>query len=125
MSKELTKTKITSFTDLIVWQKAHILVVSVYDITDRFRAGDRYGLVSQMQRSALSVTSNIAEGFGRQGQKESRNFYTIARGSLVELQNQLLVAKDTNRISARQFSDLADLTLNVKKLLSGLIRSVR
>jgi four helix bundle protein len=77
-----------------------------------------------MQRSALSITSNIAEGFGRQGQKESRNLYTIARGSLADLQNQLLVARDTGRINAGVFDELSNLSLEVRRLLAGLIRSI-
>lgn len=77
-----------------------------------------------MERSALSITSNIAEGFGRQSLKDKKHFYIIARGSGYELQNQLLVARDTTRVSEEEFAEMANLSLDSIRLLHGLIRSL-
>lgn len=116
---------IKSFTDLEVWQEAHRLSVKVYKLTEGFPKTDQFGLTSQMQRASLSVTSNIAEGFGRESLKDAKHFYIISRGSLIELQNQLLSAKDTKKISAKTFKECADQTVTVHKLINGLIRSVK
>ena len=78
-----------------------------------------------MRRSALSITSNIAEGFGRKSNKEKVQFYTIARGSLIELQNQLLVARDVGFIDPKAFESRAALSVEVHKLLNALIARVQ
>ena len=77
--------RIKSFTDLIAWQEAHKLALIVYKTTKKFPENEKFGLVSQMRRSAVSITSNIAEGFSRVSKKEKLQFYAIARGSLTEL----------------------------------------
>ena len=86
--------KIESFTDLVVWQESHKLVVSLYKATETFPQTEIFGLTNQMRRCVISITSNIAEGFGRQSYKERVQFYSIAKGSNLELQNQLLAARD-------------------------------
>jgi four helix bundle protein len=78
-----------------------------------------------MRRCAVSITSNIAEGFSRQSKKEKVQFYSMARGSLTELQNQLLIAKDIGYLEKSEFDLLAQQTILVHKLLNGLIRSIR
>lgn len=114
---------IKSFTDLDTWKYGHKLVISTYQATSDFPKQEQYGLTSQIRRSALSVTSNIAEGFSRQGKKEKIQFYYIAKGSLTEFQNQLLVAKDVSYLKKETFENLANQTIMVSKLLTGLIRS--
>ncbi len=91
--------KIKSFTDLITWQKAHQLVLSVYVVTKSFPKEEIYSLVDQMRRCAISITSNIAEGFSRKSFKEKVQFYYMSLGSSTELQNQLLVSRDVGYIS--------------------------
>ena len=81
------KPKIKSFTDLIVWRKGHQLVIAIYKITNNFPKKETFALTSQMQRCVVSITSNIAEGFSRQGIKEKIQFYYMALGSVTELQN--------------------------------------
>jgi four helix bundle protein len=81
--------KIRSFTDLDAWKKGHELVLMVYKITKSFPNEEVFGLTIQMRRSAVSSTSNIAEGFSRHTHKEKIQFYSIALGSVTELQNQL------------------------------------
>ena len=75
--------KIKSFTDLKTWQEGHQIVILVYKITKEFPKEEIFGLVSQMRRAVVSITSNIAEGFGRQTYKEKVQFYYIAQGSLI------------------------------------------
>ncbi len=77
-----------------------------------------------MERAAVSITSNISEGFGRQSIQDKKHFYVMARGSGYELQNQLLIARDTKRLSKEQFNNLANLSLDSIRLLHGLIRSL-
>ena len=114
---------IKSFTDLNAWRKSHELVIGVYKTCESIPKND--SLRNQMERCAVSITSNIAEGFGRQTTKDKSHFYTMARGSVYELQNQLLIARDTKKISEPEFRELADTTLNSIKLLHGLIRSTK
>ena len=115
--------KITTFTQLIVWQKAHQLVLRVYQLTGTFPKNEQFGITDQMRRCAVSITSNIAEGFSRQGNKEKTQFYYISRGSLTELQNQLLVARDIHYIKRTDFDNIAEQTVEVHKILNGLIKS--
>lgn len=119
----MTPRKIQSFTHLSTWQEGHKLVLAVYKATDEFPDKEKFALIDQMRRSVLSVTSNIAEGFSRQGKKEKIQFYYMARGSLTELQNQLLVARDITYLSKEEFSHIAEQTVLVHKLLNGLIKS--
>ena len=82
--------KIDSFTDLVAWREGHKLVILVYKITKTFPREETYSLVDQMRRAATSITSNIAEGFGRQSYREKAQFFYLAKGSLNELTNQIL-----------------------------------
>lgn len=116
------KIKIKSFTDLVAWKEGHKLVISIYNITKHFPKEELFGLTNQIRRAAVSITSNIAEGFSRQSNKEKIQFYSTARGSLTELQNQLLIAKDIKYISANSFNKTAELTVVVSKLINGLIK---
>lgn len=119
------QSRMVSFRDLRAWQEAHRLTVMIYEATDKFPSKDGFGLTSQLQRSALSVSSNIAEGFGRQTAKDKLHFYVMARGSLVELQNQILVALDTGRLTKTVYERLLERTIMVHRLLNGLIKSTR
>ena len=115
---------IQNFTDLIVWQQAHKLVLFVYDLVKKFPTEERYGLSDQLRRSAVSVTSNIAEGFARRTNDEKIHFYFISRGSLAELQSQLLIARDLGYISSQDYNNAENLIINSSKLLVGFTRSV-
>lgn len=114
--------KIKSFTDLIVWQKGHTLVLEIYKITNQFPSQEQFGLTNQIRRAAVSFTSNIAEGFSRKSYKEKTRFYYIALGSLTEIQNQLLIAKDIGYINEEQFNYHADKTIEINKITNGLIK---
>ncbi|MFB6212890.1 MAG: four helix bundle protein [Candidatus Magasanikbacteria bacterium] len=115
--------KIESFTDLKAWEKGHNLVISIYDVVSNFPKSEEFGLSSQMRRAVVSITSNIAEGFSRKSYKEKVNFYSMSLGSTTELQNQLLVAKDVGYLSKSDFEELSNKTVEVHKLINGLIKS--
>lgn len=119
----MEKERITSFTDLKAWKEGHILVLGVYRETKNFPKEEMFGLVSQMRRCAVSVTSNISEGFSRKSRKEKVQFYRISLGSLTELQNQLLISKDIEYLPKEAFKKIANQTVVVKKLLHGIIKS--
>ena len=116
--------KLLSFMDLDTWKTGHQLVLQVYKLIRTFPKDERYALSDQMKRAAISITSNIAEGFHRQTFKEKRQFYYMALGSLTELQNQMLIARDIGYVQNDVFLMIAELTLSVRKLTSGLIRSI-
>lgn len=117
--------KIKEFTDLIVWQEGHKLVIAIYNLTKTFPKEETYSLTDQMRRSATSVTSNIAEGFGRNTYKDRLNFYFTAQGSLTELKNQLLIARDVKYISEKAFGSLLEQANITHQLLQGLIQKTK
>lgn len=111
---------IKSFTDLDAWKEGHRLALMVYRLTKGFPKSELFGLVSQMRRCAVSVTSNIAEGFSRITKKEKVRFYSISQGSVTELQSQLLIARDIGYIQKDDFNKTAKQAIRVHKIISGL-----
>ena len=124
MGENKSLAKITSFTGLHAWQEGHQLVLSINKETIKFPKEEKYSLIDQIRRAAISITSNIAEGFSRYGKNEKRQFYRMALGSLTELQNQILIARDIGYLSQDRFLNLADRSVVVSKLVNGLIKSV-
>lgn len=114
--------EIKSFTDLDAWKEGHALVLRIYEITKQFPKEEMFGLISQTRRCAVSITSNIAEGFSRQFYREKVQFYSMALGSITELQNQLLIARDVGYISNNQFQEIAQQSVKVHKIMNGLIK---
>ncbi len=94
-------------------------------MTEKFPLKEQFGLTSQMRRAAVSITSNIAEGFGRQGYREKIQFYYIAQGSLTELKNQILIAKDVGLLAPLVSAELNTKTEESHKLLQGLITKTK
>jgi four helix bundle protein len=117
--------KIQSFTDLNAWKEGHQLVLRIYKLTKSFPQDEQFGLSNQMRRCAVSITSNIAEGFSRKTKKEKAQFFYMALGSTTELQNQLLIARDINYLRNEEFRIIAEKTVVVSKLINGLIKSSR
>jgi four helix bundle protein len=111
------------YRELIAWQKAMDLVVHVYDITKQFPDDERFGLVSQMRRCAVSVPSNIAEGQARNSKGEFLQFLGIARGSVAELTTQILISERLGYLTAHEAT--ISMTDEVGRILSGLINSLR
>lgn len=113
--------KVLHFQQLEVWKEAHKLVLMVYRVTKEFPSEERFGLVSQMRRAAISIPANIAEGFKRRGLQEKIRFYNMAESSLEELKYFFVLSKDLEYISANDdFMTQAD---KVGRLLNGLISS--
>lgn len=115
--------KITRFTDIKAWQASRELVKNIYKIVGLFPVNEQYGLTSQMKRAAVSISSNIAEGFRRDTMKDKLHFYVMAHGSLTELQCQIILAHDLFFIHKAEFSNLATLTDETDRLLTGLIKA--
>lgn len=121
----MSDSKIKSFTDLIVWKEGHELVIMVYKITKIFPKEETYSLIDQMRRAAASVTANIAEGFGRHGYREKLQFYYLAQGSLTELKNFILIAKDVGYLNKNNLNSLVDQANHTHKLLQGFITKTK
>lgn len=115
--------KITSFTDLVVWKKSHLFALEIYKITKKFPKEEKYGLVDQLRRASVSITSNLAEGFSRKTSKEKIRFYYIAFGSLLEIQSQLLISKDLGYL--KYANNVFIKIIEIKKLISGVIKSAK
>ena len=118
----MDKQKIKSFTDLEAWKESHKLVLMIYEITKEFPKDEIFGLTSQLRRAAVSIVSNIAEGFTRESSKEKARFYFISKSSNTEVQSQLLVARDLRYVKEEVFNNIAKQSIKVNKLISGLIK---
>ncbi len=118
-------TSVATFRDLLVWKKGHILVVSTYKLTTNFPTSEQFGLTNQIRRAAVSITSNIAEGFSRRGINEKIQFYYMAHGSLSELENQLQIAKDIHYLNEDNYLEINSLMLETGKLLNSLINKTK
>jgi len=116
---------IKSHKDLKVWKKSYKLALLVYKVTRKFPKHDLYGLVSQMQRSATAVPSNIAEGYTRQHIKKYIQFLHVAYSSVNELETQTLLGKDLGYINQKQFDKLNQLEQEISKMLFTLIKSLK
>jgi len=119
-----TKSKITSFKDLLIWQKAITVVKETYLFTKSLPEDERFGLTSQMRRSAVSIASNIAEGWGRNSTKSYIQFLRIARGSLMELETQLIICKELSYIENENYNTINDLIVEESKMLNALIKAI-
>lgn len=109
-----------NFKDVLAWQAAYTLTLQIYSLTKSFPRDEIFALTSQLRRAVVSITSNIAEGFGRQSMREKDNFYSIAHGSLTEVENQLLIARGVGYINEEQYSQVQDQCITTHKLLYGL-----
>ena len=113
---------IKSFINLDAWKEGHRLVLIIYKITKTFPKEEMFGLVSQMRRCAVSITSNIAEGFSRHSYKEKVQFYSISLGSVTELQSQLVIARAVGFIDKEVCNEIAQQSVIVHKIINGLIK---
>ncbi len=109
-----------SFKEVKAWQLSYELTIAVYELSKQFPKDELYGLTNQIKRAAVSVPSNIAEGFGWRGDREKDNFYSIAHGSLTEVENQLLIAKGVGYITEQDLREIEPLVVEVHKTLYGL-----
>ncbi|MEK6258222.1 MAG: four helix bundle protein [Planctomycetota bacterium] len=114
-----------NYRELFVWQKAHRLVLDTYAATRTWPSDELYGLTSQSRRSAASIPTNLAEGCGRSGDVELARFCDISSGSASELDYQLLLAHDLGYLSDETYSKLENQLREVRRMLSGLITTLR
>lgn len=112
---------IKAFEELIIWQKARKFTNNIYRVTKKFPKEELYGLTSQMRRAAVSVMSNIAEGFDRRTTKEFISFLIIARASVSEVQNDLYISLDLDYINTEDFKIYYNYAQKIAKLINGLI----
>ena len=115
---------IQSYRDLFVWQKGMVLVTEIYTVTEKYPSSEQYDLTNQTRRSAVSVPSNIAEGYGRNSTSDYIRFLRIAGGSLYELQTQLEIAMNLRFISPDGFARLYDKSEEIAKMLNVLIKKI-
>jgi four helix bundle protein len=114
-----------SYRDLIAWQKAMRFVVEIYQATQSFPREERYGLANQLRRAAVSVPNNIAEGQAHFSRREFHHFLAHARGSLVEIETQLIIAQKLGYLDATKSQLLLDEAAELGRILNGLIGSIK
>jgi four helix bundle protein len=110
-----------SYKDLIIWQRSMDMVESIYRITEDFPSKESFGLISQMRRAAVSVPSNIAEGYGRQSTGSYSQFLSVARGSLFELETQIDICVRLKYIQKTESEKLLSEIVEISKMISSLI----
>ncbi len=116
--------RMRNFKELVVWQKAHQVVLEVYYITRNFPAGERLGLVSQLRQSAASVPANIAEGCGRKSDRDFSRFLSIAAGSASETEYHIPLAHDLNFIGKHEYLKLDQQINEIKRMLNAFIQKL-
>ena len=115
---------VKSYKDLVAWQKAMDLVQAIYTITAHFPAVEKFGLISQLRRAAVSIPSNIAEGHGRRTRMDYVHFLDMARGSANEVETQLLIAIRLRFVDNQSVAQVIDLAQEVQRILRGLVNSL-
>lgn len=110
---------------LKVWEKSHQLCLNIYKLTRHFPDEEKYGLVAQLRRAAVSIPTNIVEGTGRESNKELVRFLNISMGSLVEVEYLIFLVKDLSIINEGQFTEINSNIVEIKKMLSGFIKTVK
>ena len=113
------------FKNLKVWQKALDIVLQTYKLTDKFPHKEKFGLTNQINRGAVSIVSNIAEGAGRNSSKEFNNFLGIALGSTCEFETQCIVANRLKYISDSELSEIPSLMEEIQKMIFGLQKNIK
>ena len=115
---------IQSYKDLLIWQKGVALVKSVYLLCEQLPKEEVYGLQSQMKRAAISIPSNIAEGYGRNYTQNYVQCLRIARGSLLELETQLIISKELKLVGNKLYQKVQGLITEENKMLNAFIKSI-
>jgi four helix bundle protein len=116
--------KTTSFKGLIVWQKAHLLTLSIYKVTKNYPKEEVYALTSQVRRASVSIAANIAEGYKKKTTPNKLNFLNISEGSLEEVKYYILLSKDLEYINEKTANELENLADEVGRLIHGYSKSV-
>ena len=114
-----------NFKEFLVWQKSIEFVTEVYEITAKFPAEEKFGLVSQIRRASVSISSNIAEGNSRRSSADYIQFLKIARGSAAEVETQIIISKNLKFVSENNFTELSLKINELLKMLNGLINYLK
>jgi four helix bundle protein len=114
-----------TFRDLVVWQKSMNLVTQIYDLTKKFPKDENYGLTLQIRRCAVSIPSNIAEGYGRKSTQDYLRFLQISISSLYELQTQIEIGLNLKYLSNEDFDKVYELSREVERMISSLCKKIR
>ena len=114
-----------SYRDLEVWQRAMTLAREIYQVTVRFPGEEKFGLVNQMRRAAVSIPSNLAEGHARSGSNEFRHFVSITMGSVAELETQIILSADLGYLNVKAKDGLLNQVDTIGKMLRGLYKSLK
>lgn len=117
-------TQIQSYKDLLIWQKGIALVKSVYLLCEKLPKDEMFGLQSQMKRAAISIPSNIAEGYGRNYSQNYIQFLRMGRGSLLELETQLIISRELKLVGKELFQKVQGLITEENKMLNAFIKSI-
>lgn len=112
-----------SFEKLEVWKESALLVKNIYKITDSFPTSEKYGLISQLRRASISISSNLAEGTSRNTNKDKAHFSTIAYSSTMEVLNQLILAKELNFVLEDEYLDLRNQIYKISNMINALRKS--
>lgn len=115
----------SNFRNLLIWQKSMVLVTKIYTVTNNFPKEEVFGLTSQIKRSAISIPSNIAEGLGRESNKEFLRFLNISIGSLFELQTQLEIAKNIIYLDEETFNNLYENTRELERMIVSFTNKIK
>ncbi|MFC7773312.1 four helix bundle protein [Flavobacterium sp. GCM10027622] len=115
----------STFRDLLIWQKSMTLVTEIYLLTNSFPKEEIYGLTSQIRRCSISIPSNIAEGFGRNGNQDYLKFLSFSIASLFEMQTQIEIAFNLNYITQQQFNTIYNETKELERMTSSFIRKIK
>jgi four helix bundle protein len=116
---------IKGFQDLVVWQKAHRLVLEVYRLTNLFPRSEQFGMVSQLRRAAYSIPANLAEGYGRRSTKELLQFLAVANGSAEELRYFLILSRDLRYVSPQDETQLNREITSIVQMMAALARRLK
>jgi four helix bundle protein len=115
----MEKSKVQSFKDLKVWEKAHSFTLSIYRLTQKFPTEEKFGLVAQIRRSASSIPANIVEGHARTSRKDFSHFLTMAKGSLEESKYFLILSRDLGYLSNDSYDELSSQAAEIGRMLFG------
>jgi four helix bundle protein len=113
-----------NFHDLSIWLKSHLLTLKIYSTTKSFPKEEMFGLISQMRRSASSIPTNIAEGYGRNSNPDFKRFLVMAAGSSSELEYQLFLSKDLKFFSDSKFKEFENETIEIRKMIHSFIKNI-
>ncbi|MFH6999855.1 four helix bundle protein [Flavobacterium sp. FlaQc-57] len=115
----------SDFRKLLIWQKSMALITKIYFSTNNFPKEEIFGLTSQIRRSSISIPSNIAEGYGRESDKDFLRFLNISIGSLFEMQTQLEIAKNITYLNEQEFNNLYEDSREVERMLVSFIKKIK